>query len=492
MRLQQLGAALVADFRDVIVRLEFGGFKHQLPRQRITVGVQACGGQRNQRIARFDVFSGENFLAIHRADNESREVIFTWRIKAGHLRGFSADQRASGLTTRAAHAVDKLLDHVGVELAHGQIIQEKKRLRSLHQNVVDAMVDQISANRGMHSRGHGHFELGAHSVRAGNEHRLFPFFAIQGEKRAKSADAAQDSWRECPASMVADSLLRGIRQRNVHTGIGVFHEGPSVRVWRGRTKVPVVLFLENALYRRGGSAARYFVLLGTISLKSPEQSLPAHQAGMDQRIRVSKKALANLAGFPGVGRNVERHIYHHRRADYVFAGHATPKAAVVGIAAIVAHHKITIVRNFDRRVQVVRIGAAGGVAFREPYTVHPNRAVVDVDGISRQADDSLDIVRRIWRERWLEDYDLLAMGIPPQWHMPICERHAGIVADAAHDQVIADKESVFHRAGGNHPRLADGAIDEQKNQRYPKPRDDFTLHALPDRHLGLRFLAALG
>src|SRR5882757_9618793 len=355
------------------------------------------------------------------------------------------------------------------------------------------MVDQISANRGMHSRGHGHFELGAHSVRAGNEHRLFPFFAIQGEKRAESADAAQDSWRECPASMVADSLLRGIRQRNVHTGIGVFHEGPSVRVWRGRTKVPVVLFLENALYRRGGSAARYFVLPGTISLKSPEQSLPAHQAGMDQRIRVSKKALANLAGFPGVRRNVERHIYHHRRADYVFARHATPKAAVVGIAAIVAHHEITIVRNFDRGMQVVGIGAAGGVAFFKPGAVHPYGAVANIDGISRETDDSLDIVRRVRGERRLEDNYLLAMRIAPQRHMPIREGHAGIVADAAHDQVIADKQRVFHRAGRNHSRLADGAINQQKNQGYPKPGDDLALYALPYRHLGLRFFcAALG
>src|SRR5712664_2520973 len=167
------------------------------------------------------------------------------------------------------------------------------------------------------------------------------------------------------------------------------------------------------------SAARYFILLGTVSLKSPEQSLPAHQARMYQRIRVSKKALANLAGLPGVGRNIERHIYHYRRTDNVFARHAAPKAAVIGIASIVAHHKITIVRNFERRVQVVRIGAAGGVAFREPCTVHPNRAVVDVDGISRQADDSLDIVRCIRREWRLEDYDLLAMGITPQRHMPI-------------------------------------------------------------------------
>src|SRR6267142_3310562 len=147
------------------------------------------------------------------------------------------------------------------------------------------MVDQISANRGMHSRGHSHFELGAHSVRAGNEHRLFPFFAIQSEKRAKSADAAQHSRRERPASMVTDSLLRGIRQRNVHTGIGVFHEGPSsIRVWRGRTKVPVVLFLENALGRRGGVDSTLFRFAGdnqpkksgTVSSSAPSRDGPAH------------------------------------------------------------------------------------------------------------------------------------------------------------------------------------------------------------------------
>src|SRR5882762_2962753 len=257
-------------------------------------------------------------------------------------------------------------------------------------------------------------------------------------------------------------------------------------------------FLSFSFWRmlcaaEGGSTARYFVLLGTISLKSPEQSLPAHQAGMDQRIRVSKKALANLAGFPSVGRNVERHIYHHRRADYVFARHATPKAAVVGIAAIVAHHEITIVRNFDRGMQVVRIGAAGGVAFFKPCAVHPDGAVANIDGISRETDDSLDIVRRVRGERRLEDNYLLAMRIAPQRHVPIREGYAGIVADAAHDQVIADKQRVFHRAGRNHSRLADRAINQQKNQRYPKPGDDLALYALPHRHLGLRFLcAALG
>ena len=40
MRLEQLGAYLVSDFRDVRVRLELGNFEHQLARERIAIGVQ--------------------------------------------------------------------------------------------------------------------------------------------------------------------------------------------------------------------------------------------------------------------------------------------------------------------------------------------------------------------------------------------------------------------------------------------------------------------
>src|SRR5258708_15712650 len=123
--------------------------------------------------------------------------------------------------------------------------------------------------------------------------------------------------------------------------------------------------------RREGSATLVHFCWGTISLKSPEQSLPAHQARMHQRVRISKETLANLAGLPSVRRNIERHIYHYRRADNVFARHGAPEAAVIRIPTIVAHHEIRIVRNFERLVQVVRICAARGASSPSLFARRP-------------------------------------------------------------------------------------------------------------------------
>jgi len=41
----------------------------------------------------------------------------------------------------------------------------------------------------MDAHGHGDFELGADTVRARDKYRLFPFFAVEGKQRAKTADA---------------------------------------------------------------------------------------------------------------------------------------------------------------------------------------------------------------------------------------------------------------------------------------------------------------
>src|SRR5947209_15387278 len=50
---------------------------------------------------------------------------------------------------------------------------------------------------------------------------------------------------------------------------------------------------------------------------------------------------------------------------------------------------------------------------------------------------SSDLVRIKWGA---EDNDLLPMRIAPERHVPARKGHAGIVAQAAHDQVIADEE----------------------------------------------------
>src|ERR1700680_2258341 len=84
-------------------------------------------------------------------------------------------------------------------------------------------------------------------------------------------------------------------------------------------------------------------------LKYMKQSSPSHATGMQYGVGVRKKALPNLPGLPGIRRRIQRHINHHWRPDNILARNAAPEAAVIRVAPVVAHHKITIVGNFIRR-----------------------------------------------------------------------------------------------------------------------------------------------
>src|SRR5712664_2173155 len=132
----------------------------------------------------------------------------------------------------------------------------------------------------------------------------------------------------------------------------------SVRLSHERTKLPIVLVRENTCVPPGRFGNTSCVLPRTVSLKSPEQSFPPHQARMHQRVRVRKKTLANLPRLPGIGGDVERHVYHHRRADNIVARYRTPETAVIRVSAVIAHHKITVFRNLEGLLEIVRVRAA--------------------------------------------------------------------------------------------------------------------------------------
>src|SRR3984957_4791601 len=101
-------------------------------------------------------------------------------------------------------------------------------------------------------------------------------------------------------------------------------------------------------------------------LKYMKQSSPSHAAGMQDSVGVRKKTLPNLPWLPGVRRRIQRHINHHRRANNIFARNAAPEAAVIRVAAIVAHHEITIVGNFIRGVQLIGFTGSHRIGPREP------------------------------------------------------------------------------------------------------------------------------
>ena len=66
-------------------------------------------------------------------------------------------------------------------------------------------------------------------------------------------------------------------------------------------------------------------------------------------------------------------------------------------------------------------------------------AIVDVQRFTGQANHAFDEISFTIPRRWFENYDLLTPGITPEWNVPVGERHASVVTDAAHDEVIADE-----------------------------------------------------
>src|SRR6202453_5254616 len=90
----------------------------------------------------------------------------------------------------------------------------------------------------------------------------------------------------------------------------------------------------------------------SIKLKCVEQTLPAHDSRMQDRVCVREKSFAHFARLPRARRRTERHINHHRLPDDIFARHASPEPAVVRIRTVVAHRDITIVGNVIRKLQL--------------------------------------------------------------------------------------------------------------------------------------------
>src|SRR5260370_33758134 len=94
--------------------------------------------------------------------------------------------------------------------------------------------------------------------------------------------------------------------------------------------------LRNSFERHGG-LQRFWIAPQFYQerLERVEDSLPAHDAVMEERVGISEKALANLPRLPCFGRNIHRHANHDVRADDIAARRAAPVADGIALAAIV-------------------------------------------------------------------------------------------------------------------------------------------------------------
>ena len=91
--------------------------------------------------------AGQDALAVDRADDRSGHVELPRQVDPRHLGRLAADQRAARLAAGLGRAGD---DRGGDLRAHGgggEVIEEEQRPRALDQDVVDAVVDDVFAQR---------------------------------------------------------------------------------------------------------------------------------------------------------------------------------------------------------------------------------------------------------------------------------------------------------------------------------------------------------
>ena len=193
-----------------VVRREAADVEEHAARQRIAVGVQTGRRQADQHIARHDASGHRSMrLAIDDADDEAGDVVFAVGVEAGHLRGLAADQRAAVLAAAARDAGDDLLGDVGRQPAGRQVVEEEQRPRALHEDVVDAVVDEIGADRVVPAGHERDLQLRADAVRARHEHRLAEARRRSSLKRPPN-DPISDSTPGVNVARASDLMRRTV------------------------------------------------------------------------------------------------------------------------------------------------------------------------------------------------------------------------------------------------------------------------------------------
>src|SRR4029077_5945489 len=124
----------------------------------------------------------DKLRSIDDADDEAGDVVFAVGVEARHFGRFAADEGAAVLPASAGDAADDLLRHLRQQPARREVVEKKQRYRALNQDVVDAMVDEIGADRLVPARHERDLQLRADAVGARHEHWLFAAIAIELEE----------------------------------------------------------------------------------------------------------------------------------------------------------------------------------------------------------------------------------------------------------------------------------------------------------------------
>ncbi len=168
---------------------------HEAIDEREPVRVQPVGTDADEGVADGYVARPE-LRAIDDADEEADEVELPLGVDARHLGGLAAEERGAHRPAGLGQSRQQILEHRGVEVAGGHVVQEEERLRALDQGVVDAVVHDVVADAPDPSRLERQPGLRAHAVVGSDEDGLLVALEAGVEEPAESPDLVQDAGRE--------------------------------------------------------------------------------------------------------------------------------------------------------------------------------------------------------------------------------------------------------------------------------------------------------
>ncbi len=159
--------------------------------QRIAVRMGTAGREADQRVACADLAAVDDLVAFDDTDAETGQIVIAIGVHVGHFRSLAADQRGAGLQAALGDTRNDVGGNAGIELAAGEVVEEKQRFRALRQHVIDAHCNEVDADRVVPFGLLGEHQLGADTVRARHQNRFAIALRRQREQPAEAADAGQ-------------------------------------------------------------------------------------------------------------------------------------------------------------------------------------------------------------------------------------------------------------------------------------------------------------
>ncbi len=174
-----------------------------------------------QHVARSEIIRARpQRITVYGSNDCPGDIDRTFGVHARHLGGLATEQRATDLLARLGHPGDDLGHEFGDEFGRGDVIEKEQRTGALYEDVVDTVVDEITAYAIPAAVAGGEFDLRAYTIGGGDENGSITE-ARRREQATEGAELGKHSRSVGRANCVAHQLHGTVAGVDVDACVGV-------------------------------------------------------------------------------------------------------------------------------------------------------------------------------------------------------------------------------------------------------------------------------